>query len=691
MRKIKYIVLIFAAISAFFGCEIFDKDKTSHPNDGGINLEIDWSETAGQSPSTLRSRFVAASGAHRDFNLAGNNNLLVVMPGEGTLYVYNEAENISVSEGKARVNSTQIPGMFYSYASPVFTERDRDIAHTAVMNQQTGELKISLAIKPAAMLDKVKTVSAVLEGVYSELDIRTDALSASTFINTPFTKSAYYATASVRVLGFDPASRQNLKLEVELENGQKANVTSDLTSQVSGFNQSKNALLSLNADLYISNETSPVVTVNKWERNTEIRYLSVFPSEIELASSASGASIEIITDQPAWEYGITATGDWLTATKSDTQLTLSAVGNESNVQREAVVRISAGGLNESVTVVQKNRVVSPAYLDKDTVKLQSATVGKGVNLILMGDGYTAKDMNRGTGKYEKDMRAAADHFFSVYPYTVYRDHFNVYMVAAVSAQEGISNKSTAKTINTKFESLWEGGRSTGIDCNDDMVVEYVDAIADLAFANIHDLTVIMPINASVYAGTCSMYYDYSFKTDYGNGFSISMCPVGSDFDEVVTHEAGGHGFAKLTDEYVYYANETIPQEDIDLIKYVKTFGWYENVDFYSDILLTSWKGFAGLSKYYMVGTFGGADLYGKGIWRPEYNSCMNDNVPYYNAPSRWAQVRRIKKLAGINYTFSQFLQDDAVPAYPTAARRYVERDFIPLAPPKIKGMGKIRK
>jgi hypothetical protein len=100
--------------------------------------------------------------------------------------------------------------------------------------------------------------------------------------------------------------------------------------------------------------------------------------------------------------------------------------------------------------------------------------------------------------------------------------------------------------------------------------------------------------------------------------------------------------------------------------------------------LTSWKGFAGSSKYMMVSTFEGSATYGKGIWRPEYNSCMNNNVSYFNAPSRWAQIRRIKQLAGFNYTFSQFLQDEAVPAYPTTPRRYIEKDFIPLAPPVVK-------
>ena len=688
MHRILYIVLIFIVTFSFYGCSVFD-DNMSHPDEGGINLGIDWSRTANQSPSVYQARVVAPSGAIRDFsNLSGTNNLLVVSPGEGVLYVYNEAEHVSVFGKSVKVNNVQTPGMFYSYSSPVFTERNKDINHSAIMIQQTGELRISFAIKPQSMISRIRNISAVLEGVSTGLDMQTNVLSSPASVNISFTKSTYYATALLRVLGFDRSSRQNLKLEIEFENGNIASTASDLTSLLSDFNESRNTVFSLNADLNVSSETS--VTVGRWKSNTELNYLSVSPSEINWERQASNATIEVVTDQPSWSYSVNTTGNWLTVTKSDAQLMISASENWSSLRREATINISAGGLNESVTIIQ-NQVLSSTYLDKETVVLQRATVGNGVNIILMGEGYTQRDMNRGTGKYERDMRKAADAFFSVYPYTIYRNHFNVYMIAAISNQEGISNESTNTIIDTRFEALWEGGRSTGIDCNDDIVVEYLDAIADLATANIHDLTVIMPINANIYAGTCIMSYEYSFRTDYGNGFSISMCPTGSDFEAVVMHEAGGHGFAKLTDEYIYNTNETIPDDMKDRINLVKRFGWYENVDLYSDITLTTWSGFAGLSKYSMVSTFEGADLYGKGIWRPEYNSCMNNNVSYFNAPSRWAQVRRIKRLAGISYTFSRFLQDDVVPAYPTTTRQSTGKGFVPLAPPVIKDFSKTRK
>ena len=59
------------------------------------------------------------------------------------------------------------------------------------------------------------------------------------------------------------------------------------------------------------------------------------------------------------------------------------------------------------------------------------------------------------------------------------------------------------------------------------------------------------------------------------------------------------------------------------------------------------------------------------------------NLLYFNAPIRWAIVRRIYKLAGINYSFSQFLVDDRIPEVPRSAQIGVE-PFIPSAPPVIK-------
>ena len=296
-------------------------------------------------------------------------------------------------------------------------------------------------------------------------------------------------------------------------------------------------------------------------------------------------------------------------------------------------------------------------------------------LVVGGDGYTLAEMARGTGKYETDMRRAAEAFFSVYPYSAYRSYFDVYMLTAISEEAGMSCVSPSETVDTKFSTLWQGV-STSISCDDGAVRDWLTRVTALTGRRMQDLTVVMPINRAVYAGTCLMWTD---------GFSISMIPVGSSFDKLVVHEAGGHGFAKLLDEYVYYETE-IPAKTRSEIESFKNFGFYINADFSPDISQTTWRDFAARPDYPMVGTYPGAGTYRSGIWRPEENSCMNDNVAYFNAPRRWAQIRRIRRLAGEpDYTFDAFLLEDQRPAYPVGTRSGIGdlSRFVPSGPPVV--------
>ena len=65
---------------------------------------------------------------------------------------------------------------------------------------------------------------------------------------------------------------------------------------------------------------------------------------------------------------------------------------------------------------------------------------------------------------------------------------------------------------------------------------------------------------------------------------------------------------------------------------------------------------------------------------------MNENMDYFNAPSRWAIYQRIMKLSGESCTFSKFLEYDAVNrSQPHPAPRpgnFVER--VPEAQPVVR-------
>lgn len=64
----------------------------------------------------------------------------------------------------------------------------------------------------------------------------------------------------------------------------------------------------------------------------------------------------------------------------------------------------------------------------------------------------------------------------------------------------------------------------------------------------------MILNTEVYAGTT--YLGYKNEKDEFIEFAIAYCPViegleSGLFRQVLVHEAVGHGFGKLEDEYVY--------------------------------------------------------------------------------------------------------------------------------------------
>ena len=188
------------------------------------------------------------------------------------------------------------------------------------------------------------------------------------------------------------------------------------------------------------------------------------------------------------------------------------------------------------------------YVDGEVrlIKEESAGAPQPVHLIFTGDGFVEEDYQEG-GAFDQALETAVNAFFGLEPYASYKDYFRVSAVAAYSQERGATVKSNmtgckAQTKNTKFSSTLDGGNSTGIACDYDRVFSYARKVDGVTEADLDNTTVFVIINLDVYAGTCMMM---------ATGRSVSMCPTGSSFGKVVTHEGGGHGFGRLLDEYRY--------------------------------------------------------------------------------------------------------------------------------------------
>lgn len=339
------------------------------------------------------------------------------------------------------------------------------------------------------------------------------------------------------------------------------------------------------------------------------------------------------------------------------------------------------------TIVGHNEeIYSSTDFSQDGVvtTLQRASDGNGIDIVIMGDGYS--DRQIASGKYDNDINKAMEMFFSEEPYCSFRNNFNVYQVKAVSIGEGYGAGSTA------FGGFF--GEGTLVGGNDSKVLQYTrKAISD---DKIDNALIIVIMNREYYAGTCYMYYPSGYS-DYGLGTSISYFPLGTDdgmLAGLILHEAGGHGFAKLADEYSYESMGGINISDVTGYKRQRSdWGWWKNVDFTNAPSSIRWNYFLTDPRYANdgLGVYEGGLTYWSGVWRPTENSIMRHNSGGFNAPSREAIYYRIHKLAygdTWEYDYEDFVEYDAInrkkasssytePAYP--------KYMVPLHPPVLTG------
>ncbi len=315
-----------------------------------------------------------------------------------------------------------------------------------------------------------------------------------------------------------------------------------------------------------------------------------------------------------------------------------------------------GGVTESDVASFTTGTTKSYYADCEYKVYQTASSGapNPVVLIFTGDGYTPELYKYG-GQFDTEVDSHIEALFDVEPYKTYRNYFTIYKIAAYSNETGMSVKNPAKTVDTRFKCIWEGGNSTGISCDFNSVIEVVQNIPVINSNSEEELLttlswspVSIVINEDQYAGTCTMY---KFGQDKGWGFgivSIANTPArSSNYDNTRTqvHEFGGHGFGLLADEYVYY-DQLIPdanKQNRERWKGYSVIGAYGNVTFINDPAKCEWAQFIGHNDYTEanIGLYAGALTYSSGVWRSEESSCMINNILHFNTQSRWQIYRRI--------------------------------------------------
>lgn len=337
--------------------------------------------------------------------------------------------------------------------------------------------------------------------------------------------------------------------------------------------------------------------------------------------------------------------------KTEVTLTIDALAKGQKPREDDIVFVLKDkGYTTSCGVSQ----CSYDYDEDEVITLQKATRGNGVNLVFLGDGYNNKDIANGT--YLKDMKQQMEYFFGVEPYTTYREYFNVYTAIALSQESGVGTVNTL--CDNKFETTFTGGAS--LMCNTNDVFKYALRMPTVNSGNLNQTLIVLTPNTTDYGGVTSMWAD---------GSAIAITPKSSDYYPydsrgIVQHEAGGHGFGKLGDEYIYH-NAFISNCPCRCCPHLKEFniakanGWYENLSLTGKMHEVPWSHLIFNDKYSaVVDIYEGGFMHNRGVFRSELNSCMNNNIPYFSTISREAIVKRIKQYAGETYSFDEFVKND---------------------------------
>lgn len=210
----------------------------------------------------------------------------------------------------------------------------------------------------------------------------------------------------------------------------------------------------------------------------------------------------------------------------------------------------------------KSRLVNPAdiiHTEKVTKIHNSGTSHEKLDIVILGDGYTAEEM----GKFIKDAKRLTDALFGAEPYTSRKGDINVWAVETPSQESGISKphpgvfKRSALSLHySSFDS-------------ERYVLAYDNkTIRNIASAAPYEFMVIL-VNEKTYGGG-GIYKLYT------------TLAVDNKFSEYMMIHEMGHHMAGLADEY-YASSTSYEAPSIDLEP------WETNITALKDKDNIKWK------------------------------------------------------------------------------------------------------
>ena len=253
-----------------------------------------------------------------------------------------------------------------------------------------------------------------------------------------------------------------------------------------------------------------------------------------------------------------------------------------------------------------------AFCDYTTI-IDNGTPLNRVDVVFLGDGYTAADIAAGT--YSGHIDAMLDHLFNdgEDPFVRYRNFFNVHRIDVVSNESGADIPTDGIYRDTALDASysWAGGAERLLSA--DMTKAGAALNAGLDGAGFGADVKLVTVNESKYGG--------------GGGVFAVYAGGNASTPEIALHELG-HCLGKLADEYAY-----------DETTYTGIEPSAANVTANSDTATVKWSDWLGYEdpdhpEMGPIGLYEGAAYYNHGMYRATENSKMRALGWPFNAVSR---------------------------------------------------------
>lgn len=191
--------------------------------------------------------------------------------------------------------------------------------------------------------------------------------------------------------------------------------------------------------------------------------------------------------------------------------------------------------------------LAPAAGDGEvTPVLRNGGTAEKLDVVVIGDGYTASEQ----AKFQADAVAKWQEMSAVEPYAAYRGLFNVWAVATVSTESGVTGDPDRATVrNTALGSYFWCEDIERLLCVDTGAVEKYAAKAPQA-----DLVLVVA-NTAKYGGA-----GYNVASPLGYDGIATVAGGNAKSGQIAVHETG-HSLGKLADEYFYEGSDTYPAEE----------------------------------------------------------------------------------------------------------------------------------